>query len=351
MTTYEPILSPPDAGRPTIGGPDFDVYSAQLFNTSTGAYAHGTGTYPANYVPIGGVIPYITGVRTVSLAPTIIIHPSNVTITAGGSGSFTCRATSPGGGPETTYTWYKNGVAYTSAASGTYYNSTSTTSTVTVPNTVGDSGTTWYCLAHNPSGNTSSTSATLTVNVGGTAPNISGTSFGTDINFIAGSTIAFTATTSAGSAPMTYTWYKGGSVVFTDSLTGIGTSTYTTPTLTSGNNGDTIHCHVSNSYGSVDTVTSTMHFGVPPVISGSLAAMTVMEGNNYSTGTPTPTINVSAGTYPLTYQWYTTPTSGTLTGATPIFTQTISALSSTCSHTALYAENGLLDVGVACTRS
>jgi hypothetical protein len=136
---------------------------------------------------------------------------------------------------------------------------------------------------------------TLTLTGGGTtatAPTI--TSQPASLKIVAGQPASFNVA-ATGTAPLTYQWNKGGSPI-----NGANSSSYTIPSVTTGDNNAQFTVVVGNSVGSatsnsaVLTVTST---AVAPAITTQPASQTVVAGKSA-------TFNVAAtGTAPLTYQW------------------------------------------------
>lgn len=93
-------------------------------------------------------------VSTAPVAPTITAQPSNQTVTAGQTATFSVAAT---GTAPLTYQWQKNAAAITGATATSY------TTPVT---TVGDSGELFRVVVSNSAGSATSNTATLTVNPG-----------------------------------------------------------------------------------------------------------------------------------------------------------------------------------------
>ena len=129
----------------------------------------------------------------------------------------------------------------------------------------------------------------------------------------AGQTATFTVAAS-GTAPLSYQWRKNGVAI-----SGMTSSSYTTPATTSADNGAQFTVVLSNSVGSVTSSAAMLTVSaasVAPSITTQPASQTVTAGQ-------TATFSVAAmGTAPMTYQWrkntvaisgansssYTTPT-------------------------------------------
>ncbi|MDD1748380.1 MAG: immunoglobulin domain-containing protein [Methanothrix sp.] len=94
----------------------------------------------------------LTVVSTSSTPPSITSQPTNKTVVAGQTATFSITAT---GTPPLYYQWQKNGSNITGATSSSY----------TTPATaLADSGSTFRCVVHNSVGSVTSNAATLTVN-------------------------------------------------------------------------------------------------------------------------------------------------------------------------------------------
>src|SRR5258708_7013046 len=139
----------------------------------------------------------ITGVNftdnAAAVVPTITTQPTNQTVTAGQTATFTVVA---GGTAPLSYQWQKNGGTVAGATSRSY---------TTPLNTTSDSGSTFAVVVTNAAGAVTSTAATLTVNPAPAAPTI--TTQPTNQTVTAGQTATFTAVV-AGTTPITYTWTK-----------------------------------------------------------------------------------------------------------------------------------------------
>ncbi|MGB4840678.1 MAG: immunoglobulin domain-containing protein, partial [Saprospiraceae bacterium] len=112
----------------------------------------------------------------------------------------------------------------------------------------------------------------------------------------AGGTATFSVTAS-GTAPFLYFWYKNN--VF---ITGATSSTYTTPTLTASDNGNTYKCIITNC-NSLNQVTSN---NATLTVNSQCTAVSVSSQPQNQTANvgSTPTFSVFvAGTSPYTYQW------------------------------------------------
>lgn len=228
-------------------------------------------------------------VNTTPTAPSITTAPSNQTVTAGASASFTVVAS---GTPPLSYQWNKNGAAIAGATSATY----SIASTA-----AGDAGS-YTVTVTNSAASVTSGAVTLTVNPVATSPSITTQPAGASVT--SGSAASFTVVAS-GTAPLTYQWSKNGSA--------IGGATSATYSIASAQTADAGNYTVTitNSAGSATsgaaalTVTAS---ATAPTITTQPASLTV------STGTSANFSVVASGTAPLSYQW--SKNGSTISGAT-----------------------------------
>ena len=126
----------------------------------------------------------------------------------------------------------------------------------------------------------------------GTAPAI--TQQPSDRTVSDGQTATFSVS-ATGTPPLSYQWRKNGSII-----SGANSSSYTTPAVTSSDDGATFYCRVSNAYGAVTSNNATLSVtssGTAPAITQQPSDRTVSDGQ-------TATFSVTAtGTTPLSYQW------------------------------------------------
>src|SRR5208283_4313951 len=302
-----------------------------------------------------------TGTGTSTLvAPTITTQPTNQTVTAGQTATFTVVAA---GTAPLSYQWQKNAANIAGATAASYTTPVTTTS---------DSGSTFAVVVSNTAGTVTSATATLTVNAAPVAPTI--TTQPTNQTVTAGQTATFTVV-AAGTAPLSYQWQKNAA-----NIAGATAASYTTPVTTTSDSGSTFAVVVSNTAGTVTSATATLTVNAAPVA----PTITTQPTNQTVTAGQTATFTVvAAGTAPLSYQWqknaaniagataasYTTPvtttsdsgstfavvvsnTAGTVTSATA--TLTVNAASGGASISYLSASGTNCDqptasAGVACT--
>jgi len=176
-------------GIPILGATNATLTLSAAQNGDAGGYSvivsNGAGSITSDSVTLG-VVPIIT-------APAITLQPAAVTITAGGSASFTVSAT----GTATLYQWSKDTVPVAGATNTTLtFNSAQP----------GDAGS-YTVVVSNAAGKTTSNTAALTVNV---AAAISTQPINQTVN--AGTTATFTAA-ATGTAPVIYQWRKDGTPI------------------------------------------------------------------------------------------------------------------------------------------
>ena len=225
----------------------------------------------------GGTVTSAAATLTVNaVAPRITTSPTNHTVTAGQTATFTVVAT---GTAPLSYQWQKNGVNISGATAASYTTPATTTS---------ESGSRFAVVVKNTGGTVTSAAATLTVNA--VAPRI--TTSPTNHTVTAGQTATFTVV-AAGTAPLSYQWQKNGV-----NISGATAASYTTPATTTSESGSRFAVVVKNTVGTVTSAAATLTVNaVAPRITTSPANRTVTAGQ-----TATFTV-VAAGTAPLSYQW------------------------------------------------
>lgn len=219
-------------------------------------------------------------VTTTPVAPSITTQPSNQTIFAGQTATFSVVAngTSP-----LSYQWSQNGTAIGGATSSSYTTPTETTA---------NSGATFSVVVSNSAGNATSNNATLTVNPDPVAPTITSQPASQTIN--AGQTATFSVTAS-GTAPLSYQWLQNGTAIG-----GATSSSYTTPVESVSNSGTHFSVTVSNTAGSVTSNTATL------TVNGVIGALNPSTTSlNFNSVTVTmnstlPVIFTNAGTASIT---------------------------------------------------
>src|SRR5712664_2586567 len=110
----------------------------------------------------------------------------------------------------------------------------------------------------------------------------------------AGQTASFSVA-ATGTAPLSYQWRKNSLAIG-----GATSSSYTTPTTTSSDNGAQFTVKVSNTAGSVTSSAATVTVNAAPVA----PSITTQPASQTVTAGQTPSFSVAAtGTVPLSYQW------------------------------------------------
>ena len=236
-------------------GAQFDVVVSNAAGTITSAIAALT----VNPAPVP---PSITG------------HPSNLTVTAPDAANFSVVAT---GDAPLGYQWRRNGVAIAGATNATY---------MLNPTAGEDNGATFDVVVSNGAGSATSTTATLTVNVGpsiGTPP--------ANVTVTAPASATFTVVAS-GTAPLSYQWRRNGL-----NINGATSASYVLNPTAGADSGATFDVVVSNIAGSVTSAAATLTVNVPPSITAQPANTTVTAPGAASFSV------VAAGDAPLAYQW------------------------------------------------
>jgi outer membrane protein assembly factor BamB len=217
-------------------------------------------------------------VTAAPIAPQITSQPSNRTVIAGQSATFSVAAS---GSAPLTYQWQKNRNAI-SGATGSSYQTPATVS--------GDNGSSFTVIVSNAVGSVTSNAATLTVTAAPIAPQI--TSQPSNRTVIAGQSATFSVAAS-GSAPLTYQWQKN-----RNAISGATGSSYQTPATVSGDNGSSFTVIVSNAVGSVtsNAATLTVTAAVPGVDVVTYKYDVMRTGQNLAESTLTPS-NVAFTTF------------------------------------------------------
>src|SRR5215467_8326772 len=212
--------------------------------------------------------------------PSITTQPTNQTVTAGQTATFTVVAS---GRNPLTFQWQKNGVPINGATSSTY---------ATLPTSTSDNGAQFIVVVSNGRGSVTSNAATLTVNAAAVAPSI--TTQPTNQTVTAGQTASFSVTAN-GTAPLSYQWQKNGT-----NISGATSSSYTTPATTTADSGSMFSVVVTNSAGSATSNNASLTVNaaaVAPSITSQPANQTVTAGQTASFSV------AASGTAPLSYQW------------------------------------------------
>lgn len=168
--------------------------------------------------------------------PSISTQPQSKTVLIGGTVSFSVTAS---GTAPLKYQWYKNDVIIFGAASSSY---------TTPAAAASDNGAKFSVIVSNDYGSVVSNYAILTVNASLPAITIQPENQAVFVGQTA--TFAITAT---GTTPLSYQWKRNGV-----NINGATNSSYTTPEVSSTDNGVKFSCTVSNSAGSVTSNQATL---------------------------------------------------------------------------------------------
>jgi glucuronoarabinoxylan endo-1,4-beta-xylanase len=194
-------------------------------------------------VPIISAIEILPSSTTT--APSITTQPTSRAITAGQTATFSVAAS---GMTPLSYQWHKNGSAISGATASTY---------TTPPATTTDNGDTFQAVVTNSIGSANSNSATLSV-ASPTAPAI--TAQPANQTVAVGREATFTVV-AGGTAPLSYQWLKNGAAI-----SGATSASYTTPSVTSADNGSTFQVVVSNSVGQLTSAAATLEISAQPTV-------------------------------------------------------------------------------------
>ena len=220
-----------------LNGKDISDATSSSYTTPAAAMADSGAAYSVVVSNGAGTVTSSPASLTVTEAPVITTQPTAQTVTAGQTATFSVTAT---GTAPLGYQWKKGGTDISGATSSTY------TTDATV---VGDSGAVFTVVVSNSAGSTTSSNATLTVSAP-VAPSIGTQPAAQSITAGVAATFTVTAT---GTAPFSYQWKKGSTVI-----PGATNSSYTTPAMGYAGNGAVYSVVVSNSAGSVTSSSATL---------------------------------------------------------------------------------------------
>ena len=224
-------------------------------------------------------------VNAACTAVSISSHPQNQTANVGSTATF---SVSVNGTSPRLYFWYKNNSQISGANSSSY-----TTPTLIAS----DNGNTYKCIVTNCNSTyqATSNSATLTVNNPCTAVTIGTQPQNQTAN--TGSTANFSVSAN-GTGPFLYFWYKNNV-----QISGATSSSYTTPTLASSDNGNTYKCIITNCNSTYQATSNNATLTVnTPCTAVSIGTH---PQNQTANAGSTATFSVSVnGTSPFLYFWY-----------------------------------------------
>ena len=291
-----------------ISGATSTTYS---FTTTAG---QNNNQYEAIFTNAAGSATTTAATLNVQFAPGVTTNPTNQTVIAGNTATFTAAA---GGNPAPTVQWEL------STDGGATFNPIggATSTTYSFSASAGQNGNQYEAVFTNSIGNATTTAATLTVQ---TVPSVSTNP--TNQTVTAGSTASFTAAAGGNPAP-TVQWKvstNGG-----ETFTPIGGATSTTYSFTAGagQNNNQYEAFFTNAAGSATTNAATLNVQFAPGVTTNPGNQTVIAGN-------TATFTAAAGGNPAPSVQWELSTDG---GAT--FNPIGGATSTTYSFTASAGQN------------
>ena len=230
-----------------------------------------SGTASYSIQPVPSILPAPS-------APAIIVPPVSTAVTVGQTATFSVSAT---GTAPFTFQWLKNGAAIAGANSAAY---------TTPATTSADDNTNFAVTVTNSVGSTTSSAVNLSVDtpaaVSITAQPVSQTAY-------VGQSIQLSVVAS-GSPTLTYQWQLNGAAI-----SGATNSSYTTPVLTSADNGDSFTVLISNPVNKVvsSAAALTVLPAVAPTITQQPTSLSVLANN------PATFTVAASGSSPFSYQW------------------------------------------------
>ncbi len=231
------------------------------------------GSYAVMVANAAGTTSSSSAALAVIVPPSINVQPAGLTVLQGSN--VTLSVVADGTAP-LSYQWSKDGAALSGARSAS----------LSLNNVQAADAGAYAVSVANAAGTVVSGTAHLVVNV---PPSI--TSQPASFAAIQGSNVTFSVI-AAGTAPLSYQWYKDGAV-----LSGASSAMLALSSVQVVDAG-AYSVVVSNLAGQVASSAATLTVGVPPAITQQPAGLVAVQGSNV-------TFNVSAtGTAPLSYQWY-----------------------------------------------
>jgi hypothetical protein len=194
----------------------------------------------------------------VDVPASITTQPANRTVNAGQTAAFSVAASGTGA---LTYQWKKNGTAISGATSASY---------TTPATTASDNGAQFTVVVTDVVSSVTSNLATLTVNG---PPSITTQPAGQTVT--AGQTAAFSVI-ATGTGTLTYQWKKSGAAI-----SGATTPSYTTPAVTTADNGSQFTVTVTNAAGNItsNAATLTVNAAATLILNASQASLNFSSVN------------------------------------------------------------------------
>jgi hypothetical protein len=234
-------------------------------------------------------------VTTAPVAPSISVHPADLTITAGQDASFSVTAS----GTSISYQWQRStdgGSSFTDVTAAT----SATLNLTTVG--LGDHGRQFQVVISNSTGSITSNAATLTVTAAQNAPVF--TTQPVSVSITEGQNTQFTVAVSGTPTPTLQWQLSTDSGANWSDISGQTDTTFNVIAPALANNGRQFRAVASNSAGTVNSnaATLTVNEGaVVPAFTTHPADVAILEGQNAQftvvvTGTPTPTLQWQVST-------------------------------------------------------
>jgi len=270
--------------KSTDGGATYNnIVGATSATLSFATVAADNGNkYRAVYTNGCGSATTTAATLTVNSAPSVTTNPTNQTLCAGGTATFTAAAS---GLPAPTVQWQK------STDGGATYNNVAgaTATTLSFATVAGDNASLYRAVFTNACGTATTTAATLTVN---TAPFITANPSSTVV--CPGTTATFTASASGQPVP-TVQWQlstDGGATY--NNIVGATSTTYSF-TAIAANDGNRYRAVFTNTCGSATTNPALLTMNVAPAVASNPGNQTLCVGATATftasaSGTPSPTV-------------------------------------------------------------
>ena len=200
--------------------------------------------------------------------PSITTQPSNTTVTAPSTATFTVAASATGGGT-LSYQWQRStnsGGSWSNVSTGTGGTTASyTTAATSVTGGSANNADQYRCAVTETggtnAGTVNSSAAILTVNAAAAGPTINTQPSSSTVTAPATATFTVAATTSGGA--LSYQWQRNSA-----NISGANSASYTTPDTTvtggSANSGDLYRCVVTDSNGSTTSSAATLTVNPAP---------------------------------------------------------------------------------------
>jgi uncharacterized repeat protein (TIGR01451 family) len=313
-------LLQPNGGSPIIGAtltdnrPSTDPAFANPGDTiHYTAIISNTGTADATGVQFNDDVDANTTVDTssVKMSPVVSTQPSNQTVCAGGTATFTAAAA---GTPTPTVQWQvDSGSGFTNIPGAT-------STTLSFSTVAGDNGKQYRAVFTNSLGSANTNAATLTVD---TLPVVMTDPVNQTV--CAGGTATFTAAATSNASDHTVQWQVSSGGPFTD-IPGATSTTLSFSTV-AGDNGKQYRAVFTDACGSSNTTGATLTVDTLPVVTTDPQSQSVSDG-----GTATFNAAATSNASDHTVQWQVS------TGGP--FTDITGATSTTLSFTVSASDNG-----------